>query len=59
MLKMTLEYLREYVTYLRIDKNYGISESYAYKIIKWVEEVIIKSGIFSLPGKKERINKKC
>ena len=55
MLKMTLEYLREYVTYLRIDKNYGISESYAYKIIKWVEEVIIKSGIFSLPGKKELI----
>lgn len=55
MLKMTLEYLREYVTYLRIGKNYGISESYAYKIIKWVEEVIIKSGIFSLPGKKELI----
>jgi hypothetical protein len=52
MVYLTLEHLREYTTYLRIGKNYGISESYAYKIIKWVEDILIKNGIFSLPGKK-------
>ena len=52
MVYLTLEYLREYTTYLRIGKNYGISESYAYKTIRWVEDVLIKDGAFSLPGKK-------
>lgn len=52
-LLMTLEYLREYRTYFHIGNTYGISESYAYKLIKWVETVLIKSGKFSLPGKKE------
>jgi len=31
--------MREYTKYLRICKNYGISGSYAYKTIKWVEDV--------------------
>lgn len=52
-LLMTLEYLREYRTYFHIGNTYGISESYAYKLIKWIEDVLIKSGKFSLPGKKE------
>jgi len=52
-LMMTLEYLREYRTYFHIGGSYGISESYAYKIIKWMEDALIKSGEFSLPGKKE------
>lgn len=52
-LLMTLEYLREYRTYFHIGSTYGISESYAYKLIKWVETELIKSGKFSLPGKKE------
>jgi hypothetical protein len=52
MLLMTLEYLREYRTYLHIGKSYGVSESNAYKIIKWVEYTLIKSKVFSLPGRK-------
>ena len=52
MVLMTLEYLREYRTYFHIGKSYGISESYAYKIIKWVENVLIRDGSFALPGKK-------
>ena len=52
MLLMTLEYLREYRTYFHISKSYGLSESNAYKIIKWVEDTLIKSKIFSLPGRK-------
>lgn len=55
MLLMTLEYLREYRTYLHIGKSYGISESNAYQNIKWVEDTLIKSGEFSLPGKKSLV----
>ena len=52
MLLMTLEYLREYRTYFQIGINYGVSESTAYKHIVWVEDTLIKSKEFSLPGKK-------
>jgi hypothetical protein len=51
-LLMTLEYLREYRTYFHISQSYGVSESYAYKIIKWVEDTLIKSKLFNLPGRK-------
>lgn len=52
ILMMTLEYLREYRTYFHISKSYGISESYAYKLIRWTEDTLIKSKVFSLPGRK-------
>ena len=52
VLLMTLEYLREYRTYFHISKGYGISESYAYKLIRWAEDTLIKSKLFSLPGRK-------
>lgn len=52
MLMMTLEYLREYRTYFHIGASYGLSESNAYQTIRWVENTLIKSGSFSLPGKK-------
>lgn len=52
MLLMALEYIREYRTYFHISQSYGISESNAYKIIKWVEEVLIKHPDFALPGRK-------
>lgn len=52
ILLMALEYLREYRTYFHISKSYGVSEGYAYKLIRWVEDTLIKSKIFSLPGRK-------
>ena len=52
VLLMTLEYLREYRTYFHISKSYGVSEGYAYKLIRWVEDTLIQSKIFSLPGRK-------
>jgi hypothetical protein len=52
MLLMTLEYLREYRTYFQIGVSYGVSESSAYKHIVWVEDILIKSKEFRLPGKK-------
>jgi hypothetical protein len=33
--------------------SYGIAESNIYRSIKWIENVLIKDGTFSLPGKKE------
>jgi hypothetical protein len=46
------EYLREYRTYLHIAGSYGLSESNTYETIKWIENTLIKSKEFSLPGKK-------
>ncbi len=51
-LLMALEYLREYRTYFHISKSYGVSESTAYKTVRWVEGTIIKHPDFALPGRK-------
>ena len=51
-LLMALEYLREYRTYFHIAQSYGISESNAYKAIKWIESTLIKHPSFALPGRK-------
>jgi Helix-turn-helix of DDE superfamily endonuclease len=51
-LLMTLEYLREYRTYFHIGQSYGVSESSAYKTVRWVEETLVKDPDFALPGKK-------
>ena len=52
MLLMMLEYLREYRTYAHVSASYGISESSAFRIIKWIEDTLIKDGIFSFSEKK-------
>jgi hypothetical protein len=52
MLLAALEYLREYRTYAHIAVGYGVSESQIFRIIKWVEDTLIKDGTFSLPGRK-------
>ena len=51
-LLLALEYLREYRTYFHIGQDYGVHETTAIRIHRWVEEVLIKDGTFSLPGKK-------
>src|ERR1044072_1729755 len=51
-LLMALEYLREYRTYFHLGLSYGVSESSCYRACRWVEDVLIKSKKFSLPGKK-------
>lgn len=57
-LLLTLEYLREYRTYFHMAKSYGISESAAYKTVKWVENILIKNSNFALPGRKELLKHK-
>jgi len=51
-LLLTLEYLREYRTYFHIGFDYGISESQAQKIHRWVEKSIISDQRFHLPNRK-------
>jgi hypothetical protein len=51
MLLMSLEYWREYRTYFHIGVDYGLSESNTYQTIRWVENILVKDGTFSLPGK--------
>lgn len=52
-LLMALEYNREYRTYFHVAQSYGISEGYAYKVIRWAEDTLIKDKRFALPGHKE------
>lgn len=54
-LLMALEYLREYRTYFHLGHSYGLSESACYRACRWVEDTLIKSGNFSLPGRKALI----
>jgi len=52
MLLAALEYLREYRTYAHIAASYGVSESQIFRIIRRVEDTLIRDGTFSLPGRK-------
>lgn len=53
---MTLEYLREYRTYAHIATDFGIHESNCCRGIKKIEDILIKSGKFNLPKRKELIS---
>lgn len=53
MLLMMLEYYKEYRTLECIGASYGLRKTNVGKTIKWVEDALIKSGKFSLPGKKK------
>jgi len=51
-LLMTLVYWREYRTQFHIAGSYGVSEATVSRTIKKVEDVLIRSEEFHLPGKK-------
>ncbi|TRU26501.1 MAG: IS5 family transposase [Microcystis aeruginosa Ma_SC_T_19800800_S464] len=51
-LLITLEYWREYRTYFHPGNSWGVNESTAYRIVRKVENILIKSGLFNLPEKK-------
>jgi hypothetical protein len=51
-LLMTLMYWREYRTQIHIAQAYGISEATICRTIQKVEDALIQSGQFRLPGKK-------
>jgi hypothetical protein len=49
---MTLMYWREYRTQFHIAGSYGISEATVCRTLKKVEDALMRSGEFRLPGKK-------
>jgi hypothetical protein len=51
-LLMTLEYWLEYRTYFHVAASYNTSEPSVYRYIRWIEDTLIKSNTFSLPGRK-------
>ena len=51
-LLMTLMYWREYRTEFHIGQSYGISEATVCRTIHKVENALVRSGKFRLPGKK-------
>lgn len=52
-LVITLGYYREYRAIRHIAFDYGVSKSMIHKSIQWVENVLICSKEFALPGKKK------
>lgn len=49
---LTLSYWREYRTMFHLGQDYDLHESNVSRVIKKVEDILIKCGKFSLPGKK-------
>ena len=49
---MMLMYNREYRTFMHIGTDYGISESQCWRIVTDLENILIQSNAFLLPGKK-------
>jgi Helix-turn-helix of DDE superfamily endonuclease len=52
-LLIALEYLREYRTYFHIAQSWGVHEATVCRIVHKVEQTLVRSGQFSLPGRKE------
>ncbi len=52
---VALEYWREYRTYFHIGTDWEVSESTVCRIVHWVEDSLMRSGLFRLPGKKRLV----
>ena len=49
---MSLKYWRQYVTQKELAFEFEVGEATAHDVIVWVENTLVGSGKFSLPGKK-------
>lgn len=52
-LLLVLEYWREYRTQFHIATSWGLSEAAVCRLIQKVEQLLLDSGKFRLPGKKQ------
>ena len=57
-LLIALEYWREYRTYFHIAQSWGVHESTVCRIVHRVEDKLINSKKFSLPGKRSLLEEK-
>ena len=53
---IALEYWREYRTYFHISLDWKVSESTVFRLVRKIENILIKSRRFSLPGKKKLLD---
>ena len=53
---LTLQYLREYRTYFHLGKDWKMSESSTCRTVFKIENILIQSRKFSLPGKKKLLD---
>ena len=53
-LPMTLMYLRENRTYFHIRHTYRVNASTAYRVVRYVEDVLSHDETFKLPSKRQR-----
>jgi hypothetical protein len=49
---MSLKYRRQYVTQKEPAYEFEAGEATVHDVIVWVEDTLVKSGQFKLPGKK-------
>jgi hypothetical protein len=49
---ITLAYYHDYRTMVNIGFDYDVSKSRISGAVKWVEQTLIKDGVFSLPSKR-------
>jgi len=52
-LLLTLQYWREYRTYFHIGLSWGVAESVVCRTVQRIENLLIQSKVFHLPGKKQ------
>jgi len=51
-LLLTLSFWREYRTLFHLGRDWGLHESNVSRLVRRIEDILIGSGEFSLPGKK-------
>jgi hypothetical protein len=49
---LTLCFWREYRTLFHLGRDWGLHESNVSRLVRRIEDILIRSGRFSLPGKK-------
>ena len=49
-------YWRQYATFAELGLEFGVAESTAHDIVKWVEKILIKQKEFHIPGKQALLN---
>ena len=52
---IALQYWREYRTYRHMAFDYGVGKSAIGNAVIWVEDVLIKSGLFALPSRRSML----
>ena len=50
---LTLSFWREYRTLFHLGRDWNLHESNVSRLVRRIEDILIKSGKFSLPGKKQ------